>query len=63
MNPMPLIHQARRTYRNRRDGNPFATDAWIEEQIAALAEAYLRARNSRMANLLKVEIDRLEGLI
>ena len=62
-NPMPLIHAARRTRRNREEGNPFATDRVIEEQIEELTTAYLRCRNSRIASLLKVEIDLLETLI
>ncbi len=62
-NPMPLIHAARRTRRNREEGNPFTTDRVIGERIAALTIAYLRCRNARIANLLKVEIDLLESLI
>jgi hypothetical protein len=62
-NPMPLIHAARRTRRNREEGNPFATDRVIKERIEELSAAYLRCRNLRMANLLKVEIDLLETLI
>ena len=61
--PMPIIHQARRTWRNRMDGNPFATDAVIANEIEQLTEAYLTTRNTRLASLLKVEIDRLETLI
>ena len=62
-NPMPLIHAARRTRRNREAGNPFATDQVIAERIEELTAAYLRCRNARTANLLKVEIDLLETLI
>lgn len=62
-NPMPLVHDARRTYRNRMEGNPFATDARIAEQIDRLTQAYLRTANARVASLLKVEIDLLESLI
>jgi hypothetical protein len=62
-NPMPLIHAARRTRRNREEGNPFTTDRVIEERIAELTAAYLRCRNSHIASLLKVEIDLLETLI
>ncbi len=62
-NPMPLIDQARRTWRNRMSGNPFATDAVIADRIDALREAYLRTRGSRLAMLLHAEIDRLEMLI
>lgn len=62
-NLMPMIHQARRTERNRVEGNPFATDAVISNQIDRLTEAYLQTRNDRVADLLKVEIDRLETLI
>jgi hypothetical protein len=61
--PMPLIHAARRTRRNREQGNPFATDRVIEARIEELTTAYLRCRNSRIANLLKVEIDLLETLV
>ena len=32
-NLMPLVHQARRTIRNRQDGNPFATDEVIADLI------------------------------
>ena len=59
-NPMPLIHAARRTRRNREEGNPFATDRVIEERIEELTTAYLRCRNAHIASLLKVEIDLLE---
>jgi hypothetical protein len=63
VNPMPLSHAARRTRRNREEGNPFATDRVIAERIEELTAAYLRCRNARTANLLKVEIDLLETLI
>jgi hypothetical protein len=63
-NPMPLIHAARRTQRNREEGNPFATDRVIGERFDGLTTAaYLRCRNARLATLLKVEIDLLETLI
>jgi hypothetical protein len=62
-NPMPLIHAARRTRRNWEEGNLFATDWAIEERIDELTTAYLRRRNSRTANLIKVEIDLLESLV
>lgn len=62
-NPMPLIHAARRTRRNREEGNPFATDRVIEERIAELTAAYLSCRHARISNLLKVEIDLLEMLV
>jgi hypothetical protein len=62
-NPMPLIHAARRTRRNREEGNPFATERVIEKRIGELSTAYLRCRNDRIANLLKVKIDLLETLI
>ena len=62
-NPTPLIHAARRTRRNREEGNPFATTRVIEERIDELTTAYLRCRNSCIASLLKVEIDLLETLI
>jgi|GEM_PF-6979057 len=62
-NPMPLVHDARRLRRNRDEGNPFATDRVIAGQIDALTEAYLRCRDARKSELLKVEIDLLETLI
>ena len=62
-NPMPLIHDARRIRRNREEGNPFATDRVIAEQIDALTDAYRRCRDARRSGLLKVEIDLLETLI
>jgi hypothetical protein len=62
-NLMPLLHAARRTRRNREEGNPFATDRVIEERLDELTTAYLRCNNARIANLLKVEIDLLETLI
>ena len=62
-NPMPLVHDARRLRRNREDGSPFTTDRVIEAQIDALTEAYLRCRDARRSQLLKVEIDLLETLI
>ena len=42
-NLMPLVHQARRTIRNRQDGNPFTTDQLIADLIEALGSAYLAA--------------------
>ena len=63
MNPMPLIHAARRTRRNQEEGDPFASDRAIDERIDELTTAYLRCRNLRMANLIKVEIDPFETLI
>jgi hypothetical protein len=33
---MPLVHHARRTIRNRQDGNPFATDEVIADLIEVL---------------------------
>jgi hypothetical protein len=35
----------------------------IEERLDQLTTAYLRCRNGRIADLLKVEIDLLETLI
>lgn len=60
---MPLVHQARRTWRNRTEGNPFATDVVIAAEIEALTNAYLQSGDERVSNLLRVEIDRLETLI
>jgi hypothetical protein len=62
-NLMPLVHHARRTIRNRQDGNPFATDAVIADLIETLAAAYLAAPNERVSRAIKVELDLLETLI
>jgi hypothetical protein len=62
-NFMPLVHQARRTIRNRQEGNPFATDEGIRREIDQLTAAYLATRNDRVARLLKAELDLLETLI
>jgi hypothetical protein len=62
-NLMPLVDQARRTIRNRQDGNPFATDAVITDLIDALGTAYLAAPNERVSRTIKVELDLLETLI
>jgi hypothetical protein len=62
-NPMPLVHHARRTIRNRQEGNPFATDVVIAELIEALSTAYLTAPNARVSRTVKVELDLLETLI
>jgi len=62
-NPMPLVHHARRTIRNRQDGNPFATDEVIADLIEVLGAAYLAAPNTRTSHAVKVELDLLEMLI
>jgi hypothetical protein len=62
-NLMPLAHQARRTIRNRHDGNPFATDEVIADLIEALGIAYLAAPNEWVSRVIKVELDLLETLI
>jgi hypothetical protein len=62
-NLMPLAHQARRTIRNRREGNPFTTDEAIAGVIEALGTAYLAAPNERVSRTVKVELDLLETLI
>jgi hypothetical protein len=62
-NPMPLVHQARRTIRNRQEGNPFATDGVIADLIEALGAAYLTASNTRISRIIRVELDFLEMLI
>ena len=62
-NRMPLVHQARRTVRNRQDGNPFTTDEVIADLIEALGAAYLTAPNARISRTVKVELDLLETLI
>jgi hypothetical protein len=62
-NLMPLMHQARRTIRNRQDGNPFTTDQVIAGLIETLAAAYLAAPNERVSCAIKVELDLLETLI
>jgi hypothetical protein len=58
---MPLVHHARRTIRNRQEGNPFVTDAVIADLIAALGAAYLAAPNQRVSRAVKVELDLLES--
>jgi hypothetical protein len=60
---MPLVHHARRTIRNRQDGNPFATDEVIADLIEVLGAAYLAAPNTRTSHAVKVELDLLEMLI
>ena len=60
---MPLVHQARRTIRERERGNPFATDDQIRRHIDQLTAAHLATRNDRVDRLLKVELDLLETLI
>ena len=62
-NLMPLVHQARRTIRNRQDGNPFTTDEAIADLIEALSAAYLAAPSARISRAIKVELDLLETLI
>jgi hypothetical protein len=62
-NLMPLVHQARRTIRNRQEGNPFATDEVIAGLIEALGTAYLAAPNEHLSRTIKVELDLLETLI
>jgi hypothetical protein len=44
---MPLVHQARRTIRNRQEGNFLATDDVIADLIEVLSTAYLAASNER----------------
>jgi hypothetical protein len=61
-NLMPLVHQARRTIRNRQEGNPFVTEGIIADLIHALGAAYLAAPNSRVSRTIKVELDLLETL-
>jgi hypothetical protein len=60
---MPLVHQARRTIRNRQDGNPFAADQVIADLIEALGTGYLAALNERVSRAFQVELDLLETLI
>jgi hypothetical protein len=62
-NLMPLVHQARRTIRNREEGNPFATDEVIAGLFDALSTAYLAAPNEHVSRAIKVELDLLETLI
>jgi hypothetical protein len=62
-NLMPLVHQARRTIRNRQEGNPFATDEVIADLIEALSIGYLAAQGERVSRTSKVELDLLETLI
>ena len=61
-NFMPLVHEARRTRRNRAAGNPFTTDKTIRDLIDQLEAAYLACRNDRVSQLLQVEIDLLGEL-
>lgn len=61
-NPMPLIDQARHTWRNRMNGDPSATDAMIVKQIEALKRGQ-RTGNRQVVTLLQIEIDRLEMLL
>ena len=61
-NFMPLVHEARRTRRNRAAGNPFATDKTIRDLIDRLEAAYLACRNDPISRLLQVEIDLLGDL-
>ena len=53
-NFMPLVHQARRTIRNRQDGNGFATDETIRREIEDLSTAYLATSNPRVSRALRV---------
>ena len=62
-NPMPLVHHARRTLRNRQEGDRFATDEVIADLVDALGTAYLAASNGRISRSIKVELDLLETLI
>ena len=62
-NLMPLVHQARRTIRNRQEGNPFATDEVLADLVEALGTAYLAAQGERVSRTIKVELDLLETLI
>ena len=62
-NLMPLVHQARRTIRNRQEGNPFATGEVIADLVDALSTAYLAAPHQRVSRTIKIELDRLEMLI
>ena len=62
-NLMPLVHQARRTIRNRQEGNPFATEEVLADLIEALGTAYLAAPRARVSRAIKVELDLLETLI
>jgi hypothetical protein len=60
--PMQLIHFARYTLRRAEDAES-VTPHVVQGLIADLTAVYLRTRNDRIANLLKVEIDLLEMLI
>ena len=62
-NRMLLVHQARRTIRNRYDGNPFTTDEVIADLVEVLSAAYLAAPNACISRAIKVELDLLETLI
>ena len=62
-NLMPLVHQARRTIRNRQHGNPFATDEVLADLIDALGTAYPAAKGESVSRAIKVGLDLLETLI
>jgi hypothetical protein len=62
-NLMPLVRQARRTIRNRQDGNRFTTDEAIAHLIEALGTAYLATPEARISCTIKFELDLLETLI
>ena len=62
-NLMPLVHQPRRTIRNRQEGNPFVTDEVLADLIETLSTVYLAAPNERVSRTIKIELDLLETLI
>jgi hypothetical protein len=47
------VHHARRTIRNRQEGNPFSTSEVIADLIEALGTAYLAATNERVSRTIK----------
>lgn len=58
---MALVHHARRIVDQAAAKNPFVTSAIVELLIAEVTKAYLGA-GGRIADRLKVELDRLENI-
>src|ERR687898_828469 len=51
-NLMPLVHQARRTIRNRQEGNPFATDAVIADLSVLPLPDSLKLKGGALAKVM-----------
>lgn len=58
---MPLVHHARRLIEEKRNGNPFVTDAVLDRIAAELAIAYAMSEGG-VSRLIKVELDRVETI-